>query len=272
MSKISVRTRHMGELWLSDDNAHFTYNWGPHTLSFDQVGIAISTEVELTIEEKTDLVKCLTFKDPSHVPHWQTLTPNLHRTVERIVSQVRNAAITVDQCIRQSPKGVRLSPLSFEERFVNLSQSFPVVNWVFTNAEREELKSLYEDLPDNAKRVYDKGIRIPMPISFERRQIQLENSEVEEIGVRLQHKIVSQPFRTLYAIAWDNLIGRSFDSAVLILSTSIETALKWWLGENGDTISNFLISNMQSPPIEQLYSCARKNTELNLPVFLLNGL
>ena len=243
----------------------FTFTWGSHTIAFNEVGIGISTEVDLSISEQEALVQCLTFETPSHVPHWQSLSPDLHRTVERIVEQIREAAITADHCIRQSPKGVRLSPLSFEERFVNQSQSFPVVHWNFSDEERERLSPLYEHLAENAKRVYDRGIMIPMPISFERRQIHLENDEVEEIGARLGNTSNIEPYRSLYAIAWENYIDQSFDSAILILTTSIETALKWWLNQQGDEIARFLINNIQSPPVEQLYTCARNKTDIKLP-------
>jgi len=53
----------------------------------------------------------------------------------------------------------------------------------------------------------------------------------------------------------------------MILATSIETALKWWLIEKGDPISEYLITNIQSSPIDKLYSCARKNTEIKLPKY-----
>lgn len=265
MSKISFRPDYSNQLWLVDDNASFSFSWGPHTFTFSQTGIAISTEVDLDISEQEAIVRCLTFDDPSFVPLWQSLSPDLHRTVERIVEQILEAAMTADHCIRQSPKGIRLSPLRFEERFVNQSQSFPVVYWRFSDEERECLKPIYENLSENAKRVYDKGIMIPMPVSFERRQIYLENDEVKEIGSRLGKPSKIEPHRLLYAIAWENYIDRSFDSAILVLATSIETALKWWLNKQGDEITRFLITNIQSPPVEQLYTCARNNTDIELP-------
>lgn len=265
MSKISVSIDYANQLWLSDHEASFSFTWGSHTANIGMFGLAVSTEVELSNSVQEALVKCLTFEDPSHIPHWQTLSPELHRTVEYVVDQIRDAAVTADHCIRKTPKGIRLTPLGFAKRFLNQSQSFPVVHWAFSDEERDRLQPHYEHLGTKAKRVYDKGIMIPMPVSFERRQIHLDHNEVKDIGLCINEDSNIEPYLSLYGIAWENFSNHSFYSAILILATSIETSLKWWLNRRGDEISKFLIANIQSPPIDQLYTCARNKADLNLP-------
>lgn len=264
MSNIGVRIEYNNQLWLNDMNSNFTFNWNQHTVSFAN-GVHISTEIKLDLAEKKNLVKSLTFDNPSHIPHWQNLIPDLHKTVERILKQIQEVAKTVDSCIRQTPKGIRLEPLNFERKFLNQTQSFPVVYWKFTEEERRQLSPIYEHFDDNAKKTYDKGIMIPMPVSFERRQILLTDNEVKDIGDTLNTIDNNKPYLALYSIAWQNFSNHSFDSAILILATSIETSLKWWLNQEGDEIAKFLISNMQSPPLEELYKCARNNTNITLP-------
>lgn len=267
MSTISAGTGYEGQLWLDHDLGHrsFTFKWGKHTIIFGVHGFNVTTEFDITVDEQLTLIKCLAKKDPQLPPHWQTLTTDLHRLVERMTEQILDAAISADGCLRKLPKGLRLAPLEFRKRRTQAGQIYPVIHWVFSEEEQKRFIPIFETYGQDAIQGYKSGIDIPMPLHFERRQVHLTEAEVNQVGNNLNQSSSPQPFRSLYAIALENFVNRSYDSAVLILATSIETALKWWLIENSDPISDYLLTNVQSPPIDRLYSCARKNTEITLP-------
>ena len=267
MSKISAGTGYDSQLWLDYEikRESYSFQWGRHSVDIGVYGFNISTDVELSEDEQTSLVESLTGGNPSHPPHWQALPPNLHRTVERMTDQILEAATTADACLRQLPKGLRLRPLSFRMRATNGGQEFPVIHWRFSEEERVRLRRIYAAHGEEAARLYVNGISIPMPVHFERRQVFLTEQEVDRVGELLNAPIETTAFRKLYAIALENFTVRSYDSAVIILSTAVETALKWWLIKNGDPISEYLIANIQSPPIDRLYACARKHTTIALP-------
>lgn len=258
------------QLWPSvdkdDEVKCFTHQWGANKVVFTSGVLSITTEVDLSEEEQVALVKCLTQDDPAFVPHWQTLTPDLHRTVQRIEKQVMEAARVVDYSFRKSPKGIRLTPFKVPKQFINQSQAFPVVRWRLSDDERMRLQTLYSHLKPSAQQAYDQqGILIPLPVSFERRQVHLNKNEVDEIFTQISNTVEIPPFWALYGVAWESFENKSFDSAVLILATAIETALKWLLNQRADCIASYLIENTQSPPVEKLYQCARENTPVDFP-------
>lgn len=267
MSTITAGSGYDAQLWLDHDLGHrsFTFKWDKHTIIFGVQGISVTTEFAISLDDQEALIKCLANKDTQLPPHWQTLTPDLHRLVERMTDQIFEAATIADNCLRKLPKGLRLSPLEFSKRRTQAGQIFPVISWRFSQDEQERFLPLFEAYGIDATRAYKSGIDIPMPLHFERKQVHLTEEEVNQVGDYLGQPSRPQPFRSLYAIALENFINRSYDSAVLILATSIETALKWWLIKNSDPIADYLLTNVQSPPIDKLYSCARKNTEINFP-------
>lgn len=267
MSKIYADAGYNNELWLDQELSlrAFTFTWNQHTINFHIHGISVSTKIVLTEAEQFELVKCLARKDPSQPPHWQTLSVSLHRLVEQITNQIFEGAQEADSSIRKLRKGLRLPPLKFRNRITSAGQTFPVIRWHFSEDEYQKFLPLFKDLGTAAEKGYKNGIDIPMPVHFERRNVHLNEDEVNKVNEYLKAEKSSEPFRNLYSIALDNFVNRSYDSAILILATSIETALKWWLFKCGDPISEYLISNIQSPPIDRLYSCTRKNTPINLP-------
>jgi len=267
MSKITAFSGYDGQLWLDHeiDNKSFSFNWETHTVTLNTHGFSISTEFELTKDQIVKLVECLAKKDPTLPPHWQSLTPELHRLVEQMVESILEGANKADNCLRKLPKGVRLSPLHIRKRRTAAGQVFPVIHWQFSDDERKLVAPILENLGKDATNGYKGGIDIPMPTHFERRQVHLTEEEVSLVKTCFENESSREPFRALYSIALDNFVNRSYDSAVMILATSIETALKWWLVENGDPISEYILTNVQSPPIDKLYSCARKNTKIGLP-------
>lgn len=271
MSKIIINIQNDGQLWTAvdrdDEIKCFSHSWNNNTVDFSISGLRITVNIELSHEEQQNLVSSLTKEASSFVPHWQTLTPNLHRTVQRIENEVWNTARLVDYCFRSSAKGVRLSPLKLPVRHISQSQAFPVMLWKFTDEEKERLATLLEGLsPEAQKRYLKNGILIPFPVSFDRRQIHLEDNEIEGIFRQVENTTEIPPYWSLYSIAWDNFAkNKSHDSAVLILVTSIETALKWCLTQHGDDISKFLIEKSQSPRLDQLYACVQKETPYVLP-------
>lgn len=270
MSKIVIQINHDGLLWPAYDTADeirsYSHSWDVNDVRFGNGGITITSEVELSKEEQISLVKCLTKDTIPFVPHWQSLTRDVHRTVQRIEKQVWETARFVDYCFRRSPKGIRLAPLKLPMRHINQSQAFPVMYWQFSEEERERLCTFYAGLSPQARQIYEKGILIPFSVPFDQKQIYLRKEEVDEVFVTMDVATELPPYWALYGIAWENFAkNKSNDSAILILATSIETALKWCLKRNGDGIANFLIEKMQSPSLDNLYLCALEHTPHNFP-------
>ncbi|BBB25681.1 hypothetical protein [Amphritea japonica] len=265
MSKISVRIRYTNQLLLSNSHSHPSLSWGMHSVSFQPTGITISTEIELNNTEQQNLIRALTFNNPSHIPNWQSLSPDIQHSIRRILAQIKAAVINVDSSIRRTSKGIRLQSLSFEKIFFDASHSLPIVHWEFSEAERAQFLPLGEHLDKQARQAYEKGIIIPMPALFERKQILLDTEDIKSIGEQLKRQAGAQPHLNLYSLAWDSFIEGSFQSAVLMLTTSIETSLKWWLSQRSDEVYSHLKENMHPPAIELLYTCARKYTDLELP-------
>lgn len=265
MSKISVRTKYTNQLLLSNSHTHSAFSWDKHSVSFHLDGITISTEAELSDDEQQSLIRALTFNNPSHIPNWRSLTPELHQAIRRILTQIQEAAVKVDNSIRQTPKGIRLQSLSFEKIFFDSSHSLPVVHWEFSEEEQTRLQPYLDHLDEQARKAYRDGIMIPVPVSFERRPILLNTDEIKKIGDSLKDQKSIQPHLALYSIAWDNFIEGAYQSAILILATAIETSLKWWLSKQSDEVYSHMKENMQTPAIELLYTCARKYTGLKLP-------
>ncbi len=199
------------------------------------------------------MVNCLVKEDRSFVPTWGTLTLDVQRTVQRIEKQVWTVACFVDYCFRRSPKGIRLTSLKLPKRHVNQSQAFPVMQWEFSEEEKERL-------------IQDRNsVMIPFSV-FEHKQIHMLAEEVNEVFEHIDNATEVPPYWALYGIAWENFSkNKSYDSAILILATSIETALKSCLKENGDKIANYLIENMASPSLDRLYLCAQYHTPHNFP-------
>lgn len=271
MSKINIRINHDSLLWPArdrdDEYITYTHSRDGNTVSFSDGGITITCEVKLSDEEQASLVHCLTKDSIPFVPHWQTLTPDVRRTVQRIEKQVWETARFVDYCFRRSPKGIRLTPLKLPLQHINQSQAFPVMHWKFSEEERERLSPLYAGLSPEARRNYDRnGVMIPFSVPFDQKQIHMRAEEVEEVFERIDNPAELPPFWALYGIAWENFAkNKSDDSAILILATSIETALKWYLKQHGDRIANYFIDNMQSPSLDKLYLCAHEHMPHKFP-------
>jgi len=92
------------------------------------------------------LVKCLTKDRVPFVPHWQTLTPDVHRTVQRIEEKVWETARIVDYCFRRTPKGIRLTSMKLPKQYISQSQAFPVMHWQFSDEEKKRLSPLYAEV------------------------------------------------------------------------------------------------------------------------------
>lgn len=263
MSRITVELDFGGLLW-PDHNA--SYSWGTHEASFRESGVSLITNVEISHKDQIAICEMIAALPMNFVPLWQTLPPNLHSTVLGIESQLRGAAETLDDKLRESAGALRLPTYKFRRQASSQIQDWPVVNWKFNDEEWERLKPLFEGLEDNHKRVLRNGVFIPLPDAFEGRQLHLNKEQLDELGVAVGAAgDTASPSYILYGAAWENFSNRSFPAAVVILAASIETALKSYLTERGGDVANYLIENIQSPPLDKLASCARKHAGLNIP-------
>jgi len=273
MSEISLNIRHGNQLWTMHESGEklkfYSHNLDEAgaCVNFYDAGMSVSCEVELSDEEKNSLLNCLVKDTIDHISHWQNLTPDVHRTVQKIEAKLLKLAGLADFGFRTIPKGIRLPPAKIVKVNLNQSQAFPVMNWKLSDDEKVKLSEVISEFSPEAKSKYEKGfVQIPVSNSFSQKQIFLDDTEVETAFQNISSANSIPPFWTLYGLAWENFSqNKSHDAAILILATSIETALKWCLMEQGDEISNFLIENTQSPPLKMLYKCICQNTDFNLP-------
>lgn len=274
MSTISLQIVHGQQLWTmyekGADLKTYSHKLPEHDaeVRFSDFGITIICEYPLSDTEQLSLANCLMKeKAPYTPPHWQNLTPDLHRTVQGLEAKLLKVARLADHGFRKSAKGVRLPPAKIQKIHINQSQAFPVMNWRLSDAEKERLTPHFEQLPNEARLHYERsGIPIPFSVSFGQKQIFLHDQEVSEAFDTMDGGETYPPFWALYGIASETFAAnKSHDAAILILATCIENALKWCLQEQGDQISNFLIEHTQSPPLRKLYDCACQTTLVNFP-------
>lgn len=267
MTKIEAHVDYNSGLWLDHKlgERSYTLKWGENELVIHVAGLSVATIFSLSDDAKIELFEALVKDDPTHPPQWQDVPPTLQRIVDAMAIQLVDAASAADRSIRGLAKGTRLSPLKFRQFRTSSNQEFPVFYWIFSEEEKLLLSPIIEKIGSKAAESYKRHLAIPMPRHFERRQAHLTETEINKIQELLISDAESEAFRNLYALALESFIGRSYDSAVLILATSIEAALKSYLVRSGDGIADYLLSNIQSPPIDKLYACARKQANMDLP-------
>ena len=273
MSEISLHIQHAHQLWTvhePKEGLKFYNHELPEMgaqVSFNDFGVTVTCEIGLSEWEQDSLLKCLVKDQIPYIPHWQALTPDIHRTVQKIESKLMEVARLVDHGFRKAPKGIRLPPAKVVQVHLNQSQAFPVMNWKLSDDEKVRLTEIVSGFSPKAKNKYEGGtVQIPLSISFGQKQIYLNDTEVEAAFQIMETTDSIPPFWTLYGLACESFSeNKSHDAAILILATSLETALKWCLMEQGDDISNFLIDNIPSPPLRKLYECACQNTDFDFP-------
>lgn len=263
MSQFRVNLDFAGRLWPEEES---TYTWGSHSVSFGSFGISLSTEIDVSKEDQETLVRVRSTIPPEHTPHWGIIPANLHSTILAIEEQLRAGAAAVDEQLRKAAGAVRLPTYKFPRSPPNQTPNWSTVFWAFSDEESERLHPLFQHLDERHRAVYRRGISIPLPDAYEGRQVHLKKKQIDSIGAALVNGDQSTPpSYTLYGVAWENFENRSLSAAVVILATSIETALKWHLTQKGDNVAGYLIENSQSPPLDKLASCARKYAGLNIP-------
>ena len=267
MSLFHVQLDYQGRLWLAaEDAVTQTVTWGSSTASLGHGGMHLTTEVNIGTDDQRGLVVALTKNPPSQPPHWQTVPSQLHATVLRIEDALRTAAQAVDAVLRRAGGAVRLPIYNFPRVPPNQIPNWTTVYWKFDEREREMLSPLLIHLEEKYQGAYQQGIAIPLPDAYEGRQLYLADTQVDSVRQALGRERPTTPAcYTLYGVAWQNYENRSFAAAIVILTASLETALKWYLGQKGDEIVGYLLENIQSPPLTNLASSARNHACLPIP-------
>ncbi|MES9962202.1 MAG: hypothetical protein ABW116_01560 [Candidatus Sedimenticola sp. 20ELBAFRAG] len=236
-------------------------------VGFGGSGLSITADVDLDETEKLALAKCLVKDTVGFVPHWQTLTPDTHRTVQRVEDLLLSTARQVDHSFRLHEKGVRLPPPKISRVTPpNSHQLFPVFRWQLTDDELKLLSLCDPVSPDVTSRIKKSGLYVPCSPPFGQKQIHMKDEEVAEVFRNLDSSDEVPPYRLLYAISLETFTeNRSFGSSVILLATAIETALKWCLRKKGDEVARYLLDNLQSPPLRSLFECVCEQYALQLP-------
>jgi hypothetical protein len=69
----------------------------------------------------------------------------------------------------------------------------------------------------------------------------------------------------MYAEAYARFTARQYDATVLLLATSVETALKSYISEKGGELTQFMLDKMASPMLENLFVAAVEYCGMTAP-------
>jgi hypothetical protein len=273
LSKFTIRIDYNSSLWTEWPEGKIPkfYNHkiegSEVQINFGGQGINISDDFEISEVEQFALAKCLLKVKVGFVPLWHDLSPDTHRLVKRIEDSLLATVRRVDLGFRMLEKGIRLPPPKIIRRGPpNSQQLFAVFTWAISLNEIEVLLEREPISADVRSRIEKSGLLVPCSPPFGQKHLQLGDREVSEVFANIDKTKDSPPYWLLYGIALENFIeNRSFGSAVLILATAIETALKGALIEKGDEIARFLLDKVQSPPLRELFKCFCNAYEVTFP-------
>lgn len=275
LGQFSVRLDYADQLWTawskSGGEARYEHVFGDVELTFFGPVVTIRIKDRLQDEQCENLLSCLVRPTPKgviqYVPQWGVLTPDLTRLVQSIEKEVFEAIRCADQALRRSAKGVRVPHFSLEEERFSDHQSFPAIRWMLDGAQIEIFEKIAQELPEaDREKLRQQGVLIPISYRFDQKQIFIKPDEFEKVKQYLNDGVDSQPFWHLYAIALENFsVRNSPDSAILILASAIETAIKFQLHQGNGDVAKFLIEEMQSPPLRKLLQCGIDNCGWQFP-------
>jgi hypothetical protein len=251
--------------------------WGNYKAKINEIGITLFVNFELSKKEKALLFKVIAknmnkqeeqykINLPVYYPHWNLIPPELQKKIFELNEQLHTGARQLDQFLRKNNKALRLPIYRFNEIPPNQSPKWNVGFWNLKDENLELFKNTIVSLGSLTTKRVAQSIPIPFPDSLKGRHVQLDENDIkffQKLASETEPEQVP-PFSSLFGYAIQNFENRSFSAFIISLTATLETGLKWYLGNNGDRITNYLLDNIQSPPLPNLLSVAI--TECGLPV------
>ena len=230
------------------------------------MGIAsVSASLDIEPDHVVRIAEALAVQRQGNIPpHWDTIPLDLRPVLLQMDKKLRAAAAKLDEHLRAAG-ALRLPLFDFPRRPANSSNAWSTAKWRLSKEEQEWIVAALED--EEKERFIKKHgwLEVPLPNSFESRHVYPGDPMVEEVTHGLQGDEVLPPSFSLFGAAWSLFERRSFAAATIMVASAIETAVKWHLTQNGDSIAGWLIEEMASPTLKKLADCAHQRASLALP-------
>jgi hypothetical protein len=258
----SVRLDYGQSLWWDDWDYHTTVSLNEYTIGIGPLGPSLSFKHQLTKEEKVDLVKSLSGQP---APHWQHLPLNLYDVIVEISNKALRGSQLVDSALRNIPKCYRLPRSKFDKFLVNNQPHCSTIRWYLSDQDKLDVAESMPAKDKQCRVVTENIVHLPFPEYFDRKQTHITNEESKEIERSMLGQVETNPSKIMFAEAYAKYTELEFKSSVLLLCTSMEIGIKAFISERSDSISSYLLNNLQSPPVENLLELAIKYCGLNVP-------
>ncbi|WP_350293004.1 hypothetical protein [uncultured Croceitalea sp.] len=253
-------------------------DWNNFRAIINELGISLYLTYDLSKKEKTELFssivdnmnlqeKNIKSNLPVYYPHWNLIPASLQRKVVDLTEELHLGARQLNQLLRKNKKSIRLPNYQLRRVPPNQWPNWNIAYWSLMDDEKELFKDIIDSaLPITKSRIKN-GIFIPLPDSFRGRNVQFDQDDIENLQKIVGKTDFNQepPFSTLFAYAVQNYENRSFSSFIITLTAALETGLKWYLSNKGDSISKYLLDNIPSPPLPKLLSVAISECGLEIP-------
>lgn len=262
MSLFSVRLDYESHLWWEDYDYSTTLNVDGITVRIGPGGISLSCEYSINKEDKISLAENLL---GTVAPHWQSIPLKQHSIVIDIANLIHGASTKVDMALRKTPKCYRLPRPNYGQFSLNQQPHCEVINWALDDKDREDLKEVLSKTDDKDRIVNSKSILLPFPVYYDRKQIHLNEMESKIVENAIISETSIVPYKQLFSEAYERFTNREYETSVLLLATSIETALKSFIGSTSGDLLVFMLDRMASPLLENMYTAAIDYCALKAP-------
>ena len=262
MSLIIARLDYGSNLWLEDWDYRSRNEYSGVVVDITPIGIHLSLEIELSKENKIGIASGL---HNSVAPHWQNIPVAQHQTLIDIARSIYNATDQVDMALRSINKCYRLPAPQYSKFLLNQQPHCDIMTWALDDIDRNDLEEILNNAQEHNRVVREKSIILPFPVNYDRKQIHLSPEEVTRFETLVDDAKVI-PYKQMYSEAYSRFTARQHDTAVLLLATAAETALKSYISEKGGGLVQYILDKMASPSLENLFVASVEHCGLKAPV------
>lgn len=261
MSLIRVTLDYDSNLWLEDHHYRSRNEYNGVVVDITPIGITLSIDIEIKKEDKIGIANGLQNKA---APHWQDIPVSQHQILIEISRRIYDATNRVDMALRSISKCYRLPTPKFSKFHLNQQQYCDVMTWILDDEDRADLTEVLSKPQEHTKVVNNKSVALPFPINYDRKQIHLNSIEVKKFELLVSDSKVI-PYKQMFAEAYSRFTARQHDAAILLLATSLETALKAHISEKGGALPQYMLDKMASPSLENLLFASSEYCGLKVP-------
>ena len=262
MSLITARLDYGSNLWLEDWDYRSRNEYSGVVVDITPIGIHLSLELEISKENKIGIASGL---HNSFAPHWQNIPVAQHQTLIDIARAIYNATDKVDMALRSINKCYRLPAPQYSKFLLNQQPHCDIMTWALDDIDRNDLEEILNNAQEHNRVVCEKSIILPFPVNYDRKQIHLSPEEVTRFETSVDDAKVI-PYKQMYSEAYSRFTARQHDTAVLLLATAAETALKSHISEKGGGLVQYILDKMASPSLENLFVASVEHCGLKAPL------